>query len=108
MASHVLMAAIEEALEPGDELKLAQFLTPLRLTYDFILIDNPPGKAMLAFNGLTAADLILVPIGFIAAAISGYLCLKVLLRFLQKNPTNVFVYYRWALAALIVVVAIVR
>src|SRR5512135_1993715 len=33
LASHVLMAAIEEALEPGDELKLAQFLTPLRLTY---------------------------------------------------------------------------
>jgi undecaprenyl pyrophosphate phosphatase UppP len=31
-----------------------------------------------------------------------------LLRFLQKNPTDVFVYYRWALAALIIVVALVR
>jgi undecaprenyl-diphosphatase len=57
---------------------------------------------------LAQADLILFPIGFITAALSGYLCIKFLLRFLQKNPTNVFVYYRWALAALIVVVAIVR
>jgi undecaprenyl-diphosphatase len=57
---------------------------------------------------LVQADLILFPIGFIAAAISGYLCIKLLLRFLLKNPTDVFVYYRWALAALIVVVAIVR
>jgi Mrp family chromosome partitioning ATPase len=52
------MAAIEEALEPGDELKLSEFLTPLKANYDFILIDNPPGKAMLAFNGLAAADLL--------------------------------------------------
>ncbi len=29
LASHVLMAAIEEALEPGDELRLSEFLTPL-------------------------------------------------------------------------------
>src|SRR5690349_8527709 len=34
LSSHVLMAAIEEALEPGDEMKLIQFLTPLRALYD--------------------------------------------------------------------------
>src|SRR5512135_2914515 len=28
LTSHVLMAAIEEALEPGDELKLSHLLTP--------------------------------------------------------------------------------
>lgn len=71
LASHVLMAAVEEALEPGDELKLAQFLTPLRPTYDFILIDNPPGKAMLAFNGLAAADLILIPASAERMAVDG-------------------------------------
>ena len=57
LASHVLMAAIEEALEPGDEIRLSELITPLKANYDFILIDNPPGKAMLAFNGLAAADL---------------------------------------------------
>jgi chromosome partitioning protein len=60
LSSHPLLAAIEEALEPGDELKLASIIGPLKPTYDFILIDTPPGKAQLAFNGLAAADLILI------------------------------------------------
>ena len=59
-------------------------------------------------GAIASADLILFPVGFIAAAISGYLCVKFLLRFLQKNSTNIFVYYRWALAALVIVVALVR
>jgi hypothetical protein len=45
LTSNGLLAAIEEALEPGDELKLAEYLTPLKPSYDFILIDTPPGKA---------------------------------------------------------------
>jgi chromosome partitioning protein len=60
LASHGLMAAIEEALEPGDETKLSDLITPLRQSYDFILLDSPPGKAQLAFNALAAADLILL------------------------------------------------
>jgi undecaprenyl-diphosphatase len=59
-------------------------------------------------GAISQADLILFPVGFLAAAISGYLCIKYLLRFLQKNPTDIFVYYRWALAVLIVVVALAR
>lgn len=62
LPSHVSLAAVEEAMEPGkDEQKLAGILTPLKGEYDFILIDTPPGKAMLAFNGLAAADLIVIP-----------------------------------------------
>lgn len=71
LASHMLMAAIEEALEPGDELKLSEIITPLKATYDFILIDSPPGKAMLAFNGLAAADLILIPASAERMAVDG-------------------------------------
>ena len=71
LASHVLLAAIEEALEPGDELKLSDILNPLKATYDFILIDNPPGKAMLAFNGLAAADLIIIPASAERMAVDG-------------------------------------
>src|SRR3989442_9868195 len=71
LASHVLMAAIEEALEPGDELKLSEFLNPLKANYDFILVDNPPGKAMLAFNGLAAADLIIIPASAERMAVDG-------------------------------------
>jgi undecaprenyl-diphosphatase len=57
---------------------------------------------------ITGSDFTLFVIGFMTAAISGYLCIKYLLRFLQKNPTNVFVYYRWVLALVVLAVALAR
>jgi chromosome partitioning protein len=71
LAAHVLLAAIEEALEPGEELKLTELLNPLKHSYDFIVIDTPPGKAMLAFNGLAAADLIIIPASAERMAVDG-------------------------------------
>src|SRR5205823_9167238 len=71
LPSHVLLAAIEEALEPGDEQKLSAMLSPLKNEYDFILIDTPPGKALLAFNGLAAADLIIIPASAERMAVDG-------------------------------------
>lgn len=58
--------------------------------------------------GLAGSELILFPIGILAAGISGYFCIKYLLKYLQTHSTNIFVYYRWALAALIVVVVLIR
>lgn len=71
LSSSVLMAAIEEAMEEGDEEELIKHTIPLKQNYDFILIDTPPGKAMLAFNGLLAADLILVPAASERMAVDG-------------------------------------
>src|SRR5436853_3414144 len=71
LASHVLLAAIEEALEPGDEFKLLEILNPLKPSYDYILVDTPPGKAMLTFNGLAAADLIVIPASAERMAVDG-------------------------------------
>jgi chromosome partitioning protein len=71
LTSHPLLAAIEEALEPGDEVKLTEILEPLKPLYDYILIDTPPGKAMLAFNGLAAADMILIVASSERAAVDG-------------------------------------
>ena len=42
-------------------------------------------------------------IGFLASFVSGLFAIKVLLRFLKKHPLNIFAYYRFLLAALIVV-----
>jgi undecaprenyl-diphosphatase len=56
----------------------------------------------------TGSDFMLFAVGFVAAAISGYFCIKVLLRFLQKHPTDIFAYYRWMLALLVLVVALAR
>lgn len=87
LTSHVLMAAIEEALEPGDELKLSDIITPLKPQYDFILVDTPPGKAMLAFNGLAAADLIIVPASAERMAVDG---VADLINHVQKIMWNKF------------------
>jgi undecaprenyl-diphosphatase len=62
----------------------------------------------LAKAGEAAANLPLILAGFVAAAASGFFCIKLLLGFLQKHTTKAFAYYRWALAALVAVVAIVR
>ena len=61
LPSSALMAALEASMEPGDESLLRERLAPLRDEYDYIIIDTPPGKAHLAFNGIVAADLLLVP-----------------------------------------------
>lgn len=42
-------------------------------------------------------------IGFICAFVSGLIAIKFLLNFLKKHPLNVFVYYRFLLAAVILV-----
>lgn len=59
-------------------------------------------------GAITQGDLILFPVGVIAAAVSGYLCIGFLLRYLQRKSINIFVYYRWALATLLIVVALIR
>ena len=71
LPSHLLMAALEAMLEPGDEQKLSDIIAPLKPDYDFILVDTPPGKAMLTFNGLAAADLIVIPASADRMAVDG-------------------------------------
>ena len=58
-----------------------------------------------AFSG---ADLVLFVAGFLAAAISGYLCIRFLLNYLQKHRIDLFAAYRFGLAAVIMVVALAR
>lgn len=65
-------------------------------------------QAAQSGSGLPANEMILFPIGILVAAISGYFVIKYLLSFLQKHSTDIFVYYRWGLAILIVLVALIR
>jgi undecaprenyl-diphosphatase len=69
------------------------------------LIDVITGLESGAF---VQSDVLIMVIGFLAAALSGYFCIKFLLRYLQRNSTDIFVYYRWTLAILVVIVAIIR
>jgi len=54
------------------------------------------------------SELILFPIGVVVAAVSGYLAIRFLLRYLQTNSTLVFVWYRFGLAVLVIAVAVIR
>lgn len=57
---------------------------------------------------ISNSELMLFPIGFATAALSGFFCIKLLLSFLKKHSTLPFVIYRLLLAALVVGVALVR
>lgn len=61
-----------------------------------------------AGTGPAALNWPLFAVGILSASISGYLCIKYLLQYLQKNTTNLFVYYRWGLALVILLVALMR
>lgn len=70
--SHELMSAVEAMLESGkDEQLLRERLTAVEADYDYILFDTPPGKAMLTFNAIVAANLVLVPVSAERMAIDG-------------------------------------
>ena len=62
----------------------------------------------LKSGAMAPSELGLFAAGFAASALSGFLCIKLLLRFLRYHSTDIFVYYRWLLAALIIAVVFIR
>ncbi|MBZ0157952.1 MAG: undecaprenyl-diphosphate phosphatase [Alphaproteobacteria bacterium] len=57
------------------------------------------GRKLVASPEVYHFDIILT--GIIASFVSGYLAIRFLLGFLKRHPLHVFVYYRFALAAII-------
>jgi len=55
-------AEVELVGEAGRENFLKRSLSPLRDSYDFIVIDTPPSLSLLTLNALTASDTVLIPI----------------------------------------------
>jgi undecaprenyl-diphosphatase len=72
----------------------------LKSTFDLI-------KTM-RIHPIQSSELMLFPIGLVVSAFTGFVCIKFLLSFLQKHTTRVFVFYRWALAILVLAVALIR
>ncbi len=64
LPANIDLAAAEIMLvqEVAREQSLMRVLAPLRVKYDFILIDCPPSLGLLTINALTAADGVLIPL----------------------------------------------
>ena len=64
LPSNIDLAAAELMLvqEVAREQTLMRILAPIRVKYDFILIDCPPSLGLLTINALTAADGVIVPL----------------------------------------------
>ena len=58
---------------------LKKALASVRDTYDFIVIDCPPSLGLLTLNAFTAADSVLIPIGFGISGTVGVVALNLVL-----------------------------
>ena len=65
-------------------------------------------KKILEVGDWSQADLVALAIGFAAAFLSGFIAIKSFLRFLGRHPLHVFAWYRFLLAAGVIVWLFVR
>ncbi|OFV82899.1 MAG: hypothetical protein A2W26_05595 [Acidobacteria bacterium RBG_16_64_8] len=67
------------------EFKFRNCITPIRETYDFVLVDTPPSLGLLTVNTLAAADSVLVPLQCEYYALEGLTALLTTVRLVQEN-----------------------
>ena len=55
-------AEVELSGEAGREYILKELIDPIRVSYDYIIIDSPPSLGLLTINAFTASDQIFIPL----------------------------------------------
>lgn len=86
-ASIDLTGATIELVDQADrEFFLKKALQPLVKNFDYILIDCPPSLGILTINGLTAADMVIIPLQTEYFALEGLSQLTQSIDLIQKGP----------------------
>lgn len=62
----------------------------------------------ITMGTIASPELVIFPVGLVAASLTGFLCIRILMGFLRKHSTAIFAWYRWGLAAIVLVVALIR
>src|SRR3712207_4346562 len=85
--SSIDLAGAELALSSmiGRERALQKALSPVRGTYDYILIDTPPSLGLLTINALTASDSVIVPVQCEYLSLRGLVQLEGTLSMIREN-----------------------
>lgn len=84
-------AEVELVNLPNREVRLRKLIDPIRVNFEYILIDCPPSLGFLTINALTAADSVLIPVQCEYYSLEGLAHLFETLRRVKKslNP-NLF------------------
>lgn len=89
--SHLDLGAIEMEVvnEPGKEYFLRDLIDEVKWDFDYVIIDCPPALGFLAFNALTAATDVLIPVEADGFAVKGTIKVRELIGKIQKriNPS---------------------
>jgi len=78
-------AAVELIGQPDRNLFLKKALAPAKDSYDFILIDCPPSLGVLTYNGMAAADDVLIPMQCEYFAMEGLAFLLTAIKRIQQG-----------------------
>ena len=62
----------------------------------------------LLISGTANIDVMVIIIGFVSSLATGYLAIRFLLRFLSRRSLNIFAYYRFVLALLLIILVIMK
>lgn len=71
--SNVVLSAFEQLMAgaPDREYVLARCLAEIENSYDYLIIDSPPSVGLLTFNGLLAADEVIIPVDSSSFSLNG-------------------------------------
>lgn len=68
--------------------RLRKALEPVRATYDYILIDNPPALGLLTINAFTASDSLILPVSTGYFALAGLVQLQETINMVRSTQLN--------------------